>query len=91
MREERSAPKENSPKLFQKNFGFSVFVLIAVYGFSVFSIWLSVFAQNTDGFSDLVCDVVSGFPIWVPVSLRFEQPPPISNGRETSVCSTCYH
>ena len=39
-------------------FGFGV---LAVCGFSVFfSIWFSVFAKNTNGFSDLISDAVSG-------------------------------
>ena len=28
------------------------------------------FRQNTNGFSDLVFDVVFVYPLWVPVSLR---------------------
>ena len=40
-------------------FGFGV---LAVCGFSVFffSIWFSVFAKNSNGFSDLISDAVSG-------------------------------
>ena len=57
-----------------KNVGFPVLVLIAVCGVSVFSIWFSVFAKNTNGFSDLISDVVFPIgPIWVPVSLRSER------------------
>ena len=44
-----------------KNFGFSVSLFIAVCGFSPFSIWFSVFAKNTNGFSDLISDAVFGF------------------------------
>ena len=44
-------------------FGFSVLVFITVCEFSVFSvsIWFSVFAKNSNGFSDLICDAVFGF------------------------------
>ena len=45
--------------------------------FSFFSIWFSVFVNNTGGFLVLVPDVVFGFSyfvlFWVPVSVRFEQ------------------
>ena len=38
--------------------GFSVFVFIAVWGFSVFfTIWFSVFIKNINKFSDLVFHV----------------------------------
>ena len=54
--------------------------------FSFFSIWFSVFVNNTGGFLVLVPDVVFGFSyfvlFWVPVSVRFEQHL-ISNSRET--------
>ena len=42
-------------------FGFSVSLFIVVCGFSPFSIWFSVFAKNTNGFSDLISDAVFGF------------------------------
>ena len=40
--------------------------------FSFFSIWFSIFVNNTGGFSVLVPDVVFVL-FWVPVSVRFEQ------------------
>ena len=57
-----------------RNFGFSVFVS-RNFGFSVFRFWcslrfanfpffsilFSVFAKNSNGFSDLICDAVFGF------------------------------
>ena len=42
-----------------KNFGFSVLVFIAVCEFSTSLV--SVFAKNTNGFSDLTSDAVFGF------------------------------
>ena len=42
-----------------KDFGFSVLVFIAVYGFSVFM--HLVFAKNINGFSDLISVAVFGF------------------------------
>ena len=47
----------------QKNFGFSVLVFIVVCGFSVFSMWFSIFAKITNGFSDLISMRFSVFPI----------------------------
>ena len=45
-----------------KNFDFSVLVSLrfADFPFFFFSIWFSVFAKNTNGFSDLISDAVSG-------------------------------
>ena len=55
----------------QKDFGFLVLVFIAVSGFSFFSIWFSVFAKNTSGFSVLLSDVLFGFFFFVPFGFRF--------------------
>ena len=45
---------------------------LTVSGFPFFSIWFSVFGQDTSGFSDLVSNAVFGFActvsIWFPVS-----------------------
>ena len=46
---------------FDRFFGFSVLVFIAVTDFPFFSIWFSVFRKNTNGFSDLISDAVFGF------------------------------
>ena len=69
---------------------FSVLVFIAVNSFP-----FSVFVKNTNGFLDLVSDVVFGFfPIWVPVSLRSERQICTTTDlecRKTSVRSTYHH
>ena len=44
-----------------KNFSFSVLVFVFCSVFPFFSIWFSVFAKNTNGFSDLISDAVFGF------------------------------
>ena len=54
-----------------KDFGFSVLVFIAVCGFFVSSIWFSVFAKNTSGFSVLLFDVLFGFFYFVLFGFRF--------------------
>ena len=40
-------------------FGFGVHYGLRIFPF--FSIWFSVFAKNSNGFSDLICDAVFGF------------------------------
>ena len=69
---------------------FSVLVFIAGSSFP-----FSIFVKNTNGFLDLVSDVVFGFfPIWVPVSLRSERQICTTTDlecRKTSVRSTCHH
>ena len=74
--------------LYPKTSVFSVLVFIAVGGYSVFSIWFSVSAKNTDGFSDLISDTVSGFSLFDLFGFRFlfdlsgnYAPPLISNSR----------
>ena len=72
--------------LLQKTSVFRFWWSLRFADFSFFSIWFSVFVNNTGGFSVLVPDVVFGFSyfvlFWVPVSVRFEQHL-ISNSRET--------
>ena len=63
--------------LCQKTSVFRFWCSMRFADFSFFSIWFSVFVENTSGFSVLVPDVVFGFsyffflfgPIWVPLSL----------------------
>ena len=63
--------------LSQKTSVFRFWCSLRFADFSSFSIWFSLFVKNTSGFSVLVSDagfVFSLFcPLWVPVSLRFEQ------------------
>ena len=72
--------------LLQKTSVFRFWWSLRFADFSFFSIWFSVFVNNTSGFWVLVPDVVFGFSyfvlFWVPVSVRFEQHL-ISNSRET--------
>ena len=56
--------------------------------FPFFNIWFSVSAKNTDGFSDLISDTVSGFSLFDLFGFRFlfdlsgnYAPPLISNSR----------
>ena len=63
--------------LLQKTSVFLFWWSLRFAGFSSFSIWFSVFVNNTSVFSVLVPDVVFGFSyfvlFWVPVSVRFEE------------------
>ena len=59
-----------------------------------FSIWFSVFAKNTNGFSDLISEAVFGFSYVTDLGFRFlfdlsgnYAPPLISNSRETQTLS----
>ena len=54
-----------------KDFGFSVLVFIAVCGVFVFSIWFSVFVENTSGFSVLLSNVLFGFSYFILFGFRF--------------------
>ena len=63
--------------LLQKTSLFRFWWSLRFADFSFFSIWFSVFVNNTGGFSVLVPDVVFDFSyfvlFWVPVSVLFEQ------------------
>ena len=48
-------------------FDFGVHCCLRIFQISAFGFG---FRQNTNGFSDLVFDVVFVYPLWVPVSLR---------------------
>ena len=73
----------------QKTVGFSVLLFTAVCGFSVFSIWFSVFVKNFHGYLDLVSDVlfhfsILGFRFLFDLSSSYT-PQLTSNSRETCV------
>ena len=57
--------------LCQKNFGFSVWRSLRFADFPYQSIWFSIFAKNTNGFSDLIFDAVFGFSYLTHFGFRF--------------------
>ena len=74
--------------LYRKTSVFRFCCSLRLADFPFFNIWFSVSAKNTDGFSDLISDTVSGFSLFDLFGFRFlfdlsgnYAPPLISNSR----------
>ena len=100
LRNEVALLKPQAPKI-EGGLGIFGFAVLAIFlgrffGFGVhcglrifrFSFWFSVFAKNTNGFSDLISDAIFGFSLFDLFEFRFlfdlsgnYAPPPISNSR----------
>ena len=74
--------------LYPKTSVFRFWCSLRLADFPFLNIWFSVSAKNTDGFSDLISDTVSGFSLFDLFGFRFlfdlsgnYAPPLISNSR----------